>query len=164
MKKIIKILLIFLFIFCFVINTYIVNAESLVQDSLSLDSQAAVLIENESGNILYEKNSTEKLYPASTTKIMTAILAIENCDLDETAIVSQQAVDTVPSGYTNAGLVAGEEFTVEDLLYALMLASANEAANVLAEHISGTVEEFAELMNEKAIELGCENTNFNVCL
>ena len=143
MKKIIKILLIFLFIFCFVINTYIVSAEN----NLSIDSQAALLIENESGNILYEKNSTEKLYPASTTKIMTAILAIENCDLDETAIVSQQAVDTVPSGYTNAGLVAGEEFTVEDLLYALMLASANEAANVLAEHISGTVEEMKKQLN-----------------
>lgn len=160
MKKIIKIYLIFLFIFCFVINTYVVTAETSIQDNLSLDSQAALLIENESGNILYEKNSTERLYPASTTKIMTAILAIENCDLNETAIVSQEAVDSVPSGYTNAGLVAGEEFTVEDLLYALMLASANEAANVLAEHISGSVEEFAELMTEKAIELGCENTNF----
>ena len=102
------------------------------------------------GNILYEKNSNEKLYPASTTKIMTAILAIENCDLSEKATVSQEAVDSVPSGYTNAGLIPGETFTVKDLLYALMLASANEAANVLAEHISGSVEEFAVLMTDKA--------------
>ena len=157
MKKIIKIFLIFLF--CFFINTYFANAET-SSESLSLDSEAVILIENESGNILYDKNSTEKLYPASTTKIMTAILAIENCDLSDKATVSQNAIDTVPSGYTNAGLVAGETFTIEDLLYALMLASANEAANVLAEHISGSVEDFAILMTEKAKELGCENTNF----
>ena len=143
MKKIIKIFLIFLFIFYFVINTYFVNADTSEQNNISLDSEGAILMENESGNVLYEKNSTEKLYPASTTKIMTAILAIENCDLNEKAVVSQAAIDAVPSGYTNAGLVAGEEFTVQDLLYALMLASANEAANVLAEHISGSVEEFA---------------------
>lgn len=160
MKKIIKIFFIFLFIFYFVINTYFVNADTSEQNNISLDSEGAILMENESGNVLYEKNSTEKLYPASTTKIMTAILAIEKCDLNEKAVVSQAAIDAVPSGYTNAGLVAGEEFTVQDLLYALMLASANEAANVLAEHISGSVEEFATLMTEKAKELGCENTNF----
>ena len=160
MKNIIKISLIFLILFYFFANTYYVNAENSIESAVSLNSEAAILIENESGNILYEKNSSERLYPASTTKIMTAILAIENCDLNETAEVSQGAVDSVPSGYTNAGLIPGEEFTVEELLYALMIASANEAANVLAEHISGSVEEFAVLMNEKAKELGCENTNF----
>lgn len=160
MKNIIKISLIFLILFYFLANTYYVNAENSIESAVSLNSEAAILIENESGNILYEKNSSERLYPASTTKIMTAILAIENCDLNETAEVSQGAVDSVPSGYTNAGLIPGEEFTVEELLYALMIASANEAANVLAEHISGSVEEFAVLMNEKAKELGCENTNF----
>ena len=160
MKNIIKISLIFLILFYFFANTYYVNAENSIESAVSLNSEAAILIENESGNILYEKNSSERLYPASTTKIMTAILAIENCDLNETAEVSQGAVNSVPSGYTNAGLIPGEEFTVEELLYALMIASANEAANVLAEHISGSVEEFAVLMNEKAKELGCENTNF----
>jgi D-alanyl-D-alanine carboxypeptidase (penicillin-binding protein 5/6) len=100
------------------------------------------------------------MYPASTTKIMTAILAIENCELTEKATVSQNAVDLVPSGYTNAKLVPGEKMTVEDLLYALMLNSANEAANVLAEHVSGSIDDFAILMTEKAEELGCKNTNF----
>jgi D-alanyl-D-alanine carboxypeptidase (penicillin-binding protein 5/6) len=100
------------------------------------------------------------MYPASTTKIMTAILAIENCKLTEKATVSQNAVDLVPSGYTNAKLVPGEKLTIKDLLYALMLNSANEAANVLAEHVSGSIEDFAVLMNKKAKELGCKNTNF----
>ena len=91
---------------------------------------------------------------------MTAILALENCELDDMAIVSQNAVDLVPTGYTNAKLVPGEKMSVKDLLYALMLNSANEAANVLGEHISGTIDEFAKLMNKKAKELGCENTHF----
>ncbi len=100
------------------------------------------------------------MYPASTTKIMTAILAIENCDLSEKAKVSKNAVYSVPSGYTIAKLVPGEEMSIEDLLYGLMLNSANEAANVLAEHISGSVEDFAILMNKKVEELGCKNTHF----
>ena len=123
-------------------------------------SEAGFLMEVNSGNILYSKNSSEKLYPASTTKIMTAILALENCKLDDIATVSQNAVDLVPSGYTNAKLVPGEEMRIEDLLYGLMLNSANEAANVLGEHISGTIDEFSKLMNKKAEELGCKNTHF----
>ncbi len=123
-------------------------------------SDAGFLMEVKSGNVLYSKNSSKKLYPASTTKVMTAILTLENCELDEMATVSQNAVDLVPNGYTNAKLVPGEQMKVEDLLYALMLNSANEAANVLGEHVSGTIEEFAKLMNEKAEEIGCKNTHF----
>lgn len=169
MKKISKIFLIFIIIFNLVIAPTLATDELNLNSNdiaiadtneLNLTSEAAILMEHESSNILYQKNITEKLYPASTTKIMTAILAIENCDLKETATVSQNAINMVPSGYTNAGMVAGETFTVEDLLYALMLASANEAANALAEHISGSVDNFAVLMNEKAKELGCKNTNF----
>lgn len=137
-------------------NTAIVSNS----DELTIGSEAVLLTENESGNILYEKNSEEILYPASTTKIMTAIITIEKCNLNKTTTVSQNAVDTVPDGYTNAGLVAGEKLTINDLLYALMLASANEAANVLAEYISGSTQEFAKLMTEKAKELGCKNTVF----
>ena len=91
---------------------------------------------------------------------MTAILALENCKLDEIATVSKNAVDLVPSGYTNAKLVPGEKMSIKDLLYGLMLNSANEAANVLGEHISGSIEEFAKLMNKKADEIGCTNTHF----
>lgn len=125
-----------------------------------LKSEAAILFETSTGNILYSKNESEKLYPASTTKILTAIIAIENCELDEIVTVSKNAVDLVPSGYSNGGLIAGEKLSIKDLLYALMLNSANEAANVLAEHISGSIDEFAILMNQKAEEIGCTNTHF----
>lgn len=125
-----------------------------------LNSEAAILFETSTGNILYSKNASEKLYPASTTKILTAIIAIENCELDEIVTVSKNAVDSVPSGYSNAGLIAGEQLSIENLLYALMLNSANEAANVLAEHVSGSIDEFAILMNQKAEEIGCTNSHF----
>ncbi len=125
-----------------------------------LKSEAAIIFETSTGNVLYQKNATEKLYPASTTKILTAIITIENCNLDEIATVSKNAVDLVPSGYSNGGLIAGEKMSVKDLLYALMLNSANEAANVLAEHVSGNIDEFAKLMNEKANEIGCTNSHF----
>ena len=122
--------------------------------------KAAYIAEPITGKVLYEKNSHEKMYPASTTKILTALLALEKCQLTDTAVVSQQAIDIVPEGYSNANLKAGETHTINDLLYALLLPSANEAANVLAEHISGSVEEFAELCNNRAAELGCENLHF----
>lgn len=125
-----------------------------------VNSEAALLIDLNTRKVLFDKNSTERMYPASTTKIMTAILALENCDLHEMATVSKNAISMVPSGYTTAKLVAGEKMSIEDLLYGLMLNSANEAANVLAEHISGSVEEFAKLMNAKSTELGCTNTHF----
>ena len=121
-----------------------------------INSEAGLLIEVNSGNVLFAKKSNERMFPASTTKIMTAILAIENCDLDELATVSKNAIALVPSGYTNAKLVSGEKMSIRDLLYGLMLNSANEAANVIAEHISGSIEEFAKLMNSKAKELNCE--------
>ena len=130
-------------------------------NSPELKSEAAILFETSTGNILYSKNATEKLYPASTTKILTAIIAIESCELDDIATVSKNAVALVPSGYSNGGLIPGEELAIKDLLYALMLNSANEAANVLAEHISGNINDFAILMNQKAQEIGCTNSNFS---
>lgn len=156
LKKKLSILIIILFV---IFNIFFIS-KSFASSAPELNSEAAFLIESETGNILYEKNSTEKMYPASTTKILTAILAIENCDLDEIATVSSNAVALVPSGYTNARLVPGENISIKDLLYALMLNSANEAANVIAEHVSGSIDNFATLMNNKAIELGCKNSNF----
>ena len=139
-------------------NSQEVSTEPSILPDIS--SKAAIVIDRDSKAVLYGKNINQKRAMASTTKIMTAILAIENCDLSEKATVSQEAVDSVPSGYTNAGLIPGETFTVKDLLYALMLASANEAANVLAEHISGSVEEFAVLMTDKAKELRMRKYEF----
>lgn len=123
-------------------------------------SSAAILVESSTGKILYEKNAYEKMYPASTTKVMTAILILENCDLNEMATVSHNAIYSLPSGYVNANLQKGEEISVKDLMYALMVKSANDAAIVLAEHLDGSVESFADRMNAKAAELGCQNTHF----
>lgn len=128
--------------------------------NLNIYSEAAILIEATTGKILYEKDIHAKKYPASTTKILTAILAIENCDLNEKAVASYEAVHSIKSGYSIANIHVGEEFTISELLDVLLLQSANEAANIIAEHISGSVSEFANLMNQKAKEIGCLNSNF----
>lgn len=126
----------------------------------NIDCPSCILIETSTEKILYEKNAHEIRYPASTTKIMTAILALEKCQLDDTATVSHEAIFTVPEGYAHANLREGEKLTINQLLHVLLIPSANDAANVLAEHISGSVSEFANLMNEKAKEIGCKNTHF----
>jgi D-alanyl-D-alanine carboxypeptidase len=110
--------------------------------------------------VLYSKNADEQKYPASTTKILTAILALENCKLTDVATASYNAVMAVPSGYSNAAIQVGEELTIEQLLEVLLVHSANEAGYVLAEHIGGTFANFSVMMNEKAKEIGCANTNF----
>ena len=110
--------------------------------------------------VLYERNSEEKIYPASVTKLLTAILVVENCELDEIVTVGENAVFSVPSGYVNANLQVGEELTVEDLLYVMLIPSANDAANALAEHVGGNVESFSTMMNARAKELGCKGSNF----
>ena len=112
------------------------------------------------GQILYERNADEKMYPASTTKVLTAVVVMENCNLEDNVTVSQEAISNVESGYITANLKAGEVFTVEQLLNILMVSSANDAALVLAEHISGSTEEFCKLMNETASKIGCTNSNF----
>lgn len=131
-------------------------------NNLKIYSPSCILIDADSGKIIYEKNIHEKMYPASTTKIMTAILAIEKCDLKELATVSENSVseESVPEGYVRSHLVPGESFTIEQLLNVLLIPSANDAAIVLAEHISKSTGEFSNLMNKKAEELGCKNTHF----
>ena len=123
-------------------------------------SEAAILMEKQTGKVLYEKNIYDRKYPASTTKILTAIIALEKCDLNETATASNLAVETVKAGYTNADIRAGETFTIGELLDVMMIISANEAATIIAEHISGNVSDFVNLMNEKAEEIGCLDTHF----
>lgn len=147
-----KIFMLFLLLIIFTHFTFAAEPE--------IASTAAILVEESTGKILYEKNAYEKMYPASTTKIMTAILILENCKLDEMATVSYNAVYSLPSGYVNASLQEGEEMSINDLMYALMVKSANDAAIVLAEHMSGSVQNFAKMMNEKAASLGCQNTHF----
>ncbi len=155
-------LIIFAIILCstFSSTLAVTLAEKTNELEKNLSSEAVLLMEASTGKVVYEKNGYEKKYPASTTKIMTAILAIEHCNLNETATASEFAINSVPSGYSTANIQIGETLSVKDLLYALMLQSANESAVILAEHVSGSQEAFANLMNEKAKELGCKNTHF----
>lgn len=124
-------------------------------------SGSAVVMEAETGTVLYDKNMNEQAYPASITKIMTAILAIENCAMNEMVEFSHDAVFSVPRDSSHIAITPGEFLSVENCLYGLLLASANEVANALGEHISGSMEAFADLMNERAKELGAVNTHFN---
>lgn len=118
------------------------------------------MLDNKTGKVLYSKNAEEKMYPASTTKIVTAILTLENCNLDDIVTVSYDAVLSIPDGYSSASLQIDEQLTVEQLLQLLLVHSANDAANVLAEHIGGSVESFVSMMNTKVSELHLSNTHF----
>lgn len=125
-----------------------------------LTAAAGIVMDADTGAVLFEKNSREKLYPASITKIMTALVVLKHAKLTDKVSFSHDAVYNVDCGSSNAQIEEGDVLTVEDCLYALLLKSANEAANALAEHISGSREGFAELMNEEAEKLGCTNTHF----
>ena len=125
-----------------------------------ITAESAILMDAASGAVLYGKDEESKQYPASITKVMTALLAIENCSMDDIVTFSNEAVNGIEPGSSSAGINVGAQLTVEDTLYALMLVSANEAASALAEHISGSNEAFAELMNQRAAELGCTGTHF----
>ena len=148
------------FITAFIALLTIFNTSCFAFDSESLTAQSAILIDSNTGKVLFEKNMDEKLYPASTTKIMTAILTIENCDLEDIVKVNYNAISSIPAGYSTANLVTDEELTVKQLLEVLLVHSANDAANVLGMHVGGSIESFVTMMNSKAQELGCKNTNF----
>lgn len=125
-----------------------------------ITGEAALLIEADSGVILYEKNSRTAMYPASLTKLMTALLVLENCSLDEMVPFSSNAIFSLPSGASHIAINPGEELSVEHCLYGLLLASANEVANALAEYVGGSIDDFATLMNNRIRELGATDTNF----
>ncbi|HHV60971.1 MAG TPA: D-alanyl-D-alanine carboxypeptidase [Clostridiaceae bacterium] len=131
-----------------------------VYASPKTDAKAAILVEVNTGKILYAENPTAELYPASTTKIMTAILALEKGSLDQVMTASKEAVYDIGPDGMHVGIKPGESYTLDVLLNAMLVKSANEAANIIAENISPTRKEFIELMNARAKELGCTNTNF----
>jgi D-alanyl-D-alanine carboxypeptidase (penicillin-binding protein 5/6) len=124
---------------------------------LILNAKAVVLIEESSGRVLYSKNATEKRSIASTTKIMTALTALENGNLEDAVTVSKRAASI---GGSTIGLRAGEKYTLKEMLYALLMISANDAAIAIAEHVGGTVENFAAMMNKRAASLGAADSNF----
>ena len=148
--------LVFILLMCLIFS----NISFAVSEPPEISAQAAILIDSSSGEVFYDKASEQRMFPASTTKIMTAILTLENGNLNDVVTVPYSAISSIPAGYSIAALQADEQLTVNQLLQVLMVHSANDAANVLAFYISGSIEEFANLMNQKASELGMANTHF----
>lgn len=134
-----------------------IYASSEAEKALRVSAKSATLYEPETKNFLYEKNADERLPMASTTKIMTALLALENSKPDEIVKIDELAVGVEGS---SAYLKAGEKLTMEELTYALLLQSANDAAVAIAYHIGGSIEAFADMMNERAASLGLVDTHF----
>ncbi len=132
-----------------------VSAE--VQAEPSINSKAAIVIDRESKRILYKKNENDKRAMASTTKIMTCLIALENSRLDEAVVVSKKAASI---GGSRLGLSVNDKISMNDLIYGLMLRSGNDAAMQIAETVGGTCDKFAEMMNKKANEIGLINTHF----
>ena len=130
---------------------------SLLSDLPDISAKSAILIEGNSGKVIGVKNADARMSMASTTKIMTALVAIENCDINKTVAVSPCAVGVEGS---SVYLYEGERLTMEDLLYAMLLESANDAAAAIAIEVGGSIEGFSEMMNRKAEELGLKNTHF----
>lgn len=143
----------------FQINILSVQAEEYWPEGPTVEGEAAIVMEASTGTVLYEKNADEQLYPASITKIMTALLAVENSSMDEQVTFSMDAVyKTEGSGISRD---VDEVMSMKDCLYGLMLESSNECAYAIAEHVGGTYDNFIQMMNEKATELGCSYTHFN---
>lgn len=143
---------------------FIISATPVKAEPLNIDARSYILIDSKTGHVISEYNADRKVYPASTTKIMTALLGIENAEPEDIMTVSQYAIDNIGPGGMNIGLLPGEELMFKDLLNALLVRSANETAFVIAENIGPTPEAFFAKMNERAKELGALNTNFvNPC-
>ncbi len=135
--------------------------KTISKENLAIDAKACILIDSKTGVVLYEKNAdTPHLYPASTTKMMTAIVAIENSKPDQIMTASQKAIDDIGEGGMNIGINPGEVMSMEQLLKPLLISSANEAANILSENVFNNKPEFIEKMNQKAKEIGAVNTHF----
>lgn len=147
------------FLFVILICSFFTQANAVV-DIPTINSGSVVLLENSTSKVLFEKDMNKKLEPASITKIMTAILAIENCNLNDIVTVPYEAISNIPSGYSVAPLQAYEQISVDQLLRVLMVHSANDAANALAFHIDGSVSAFAERMNAKLQALGLADSHF----
>ena len=125
-----------------------------------IGAQSAVVMDVATGTILYSKNPHDELFPASTTKLLTGLLVIENTTMDEVVTFSSDAVWNIDRGSTHLSIDVGEQLTVEDCLYGLLLGSANEVAYALAEHVGGSMDGFVAMMNDRAAKIGCKNTHF----
>ncbi|MDR2571021.1 MAG: D-alanyl-D-alanine carboxypeptidase [Oscillospiraceae bacterium] len=158
LKKLLSLIIILLFFAQInIVNSYAITVSQLDR---RIFSETAILIDADTGQILYEKNMHKIMRPASITKIMTALLALEHGDMDDIITMSHEAINTLGDGAASIFLVPGERIRLEDALYAMAVVSANDASNGVAEHIGGTISHFVELMNIRAIEEGAINTNF----
>lgn len=155
MKKFITIFM------AFFITIYYINPVYAADTAYpAIESEAAVLMDAKTGQVLFEKNMNEQLYPASITKIMTVLLGIENGDLNDTLTMSREAVFSIERGSSHIALDVGEQIGLEQALMAAMLPSANEASNGIAEYVSGSIPEFVSLMNKRAAVAGALHTHF----
>ncbi len=126
----------------------------------SITAESAIVMELNTGTILYQKNIHDRHYPASITKIMTTLICLENSSPSDTVEFSYNAVNSIEYGSSNIGVIAGEKIKMEDCLYGIMLMSGNEVCNGVAEHVAGDIDSFVDMMNKKAKELGCKDTHF----
>lgn len=131
------------------------------QKDFYVDAKAALLVDLNTGRVVYEQNADDRVYPASLTKIMTCLIALENGNLSDVVTVSASALEDLDADSSVAGLQVGEQMTLENLLYCMMVVSGNDACNVIAEHIAGSVTDFVRMMNQRAYELGCQDTHFS---
>ena len=131
------------------------------EEQLTETAKSVILYELNSGTMLYTWNPDEKIYPTSMVKMMTALVAIENGNLDDVVTITRKMLNEVPIGILGMDLKSGEEITLRDLLYANMVESATDASVVIAHHVAGSTAEFLELMNAKAYEMGCKNTHYS---
>ncbi len=137
-----------------------ISAGAMVQPELALDSESAIVMCAETGQVLYAKNPDEVLYPASITKILTGMVALQNADMADVITFSETAFKSVPRDSAHIALSPGETLTMKDALYALALVSANDAAAGIAETVGGSIAGFAERMNEQAEKCGAVNSHF----
>lgn len=156
MSKKFKSLIKFLFLIPVFYNLFLTTANA-KENPPKINAESAILINGDTGEVLYSKNENTKQFPASTTKILTALVVLENTKLTDVVTVGEKPPFADGS---SIGLKKGEKFTVETLLTGLLLESGNDCAETLAEHVGGSIENFAKMMNEKARQLGCKNSNF----
>lgn len=148
------------FIAVTIFPNYISAKESSALTPPSLYAKAAVLMDADTGQVIYGKSMHAKKYPASTTKLMTLLLAMEKGNPSDVVTINDECVKTVPRNTTHIALTQGEQVTLEQVEYAMMVESANDAANAVAIHLAGTIDNFAKMMNQRAAKLGLNDTHF----
>ncbi len=156
-RRILSLLLILSFLFCY---SDMVYAKVEWPSAPGISSDGGIIMDADTGTVLYSKNINTEMYPASITKLMTVLLVLENCTLDQTLTFSKNAVFNIEFGSNHIGMNVGEQITVEEALYGILLESANEVSNGVGELIAGDQDKFVEMMNKRAQELGCKHTHF----